>query len=74
MRYLDLVLDKAMQNDGSFKTTSKGNLPTRIVKQASELLPEFAVSEYERHISISEYVHIPVIGIGDSGFIRITNL
>lgn len=55
MRYLDLVLDKAMQNDGSFKTTSKGNLPTRIVKQASELLPEFAVSEYERHISISEY-------------------
>jgi len=55
MRYLELVLDEAMQNDGSFKATSKGNLPTKIVKQASELLPEFAVSQFERHISISEY-------------------
>ncbi|MDB2387381.1 SEC-C domain-containing protein [Shewanella sp.] len=55
MRYLALILDEATQNDGSFKATSKGNLPTKIVKQASELLPEFAVSELERHISISEY-------------------
>lgn len=55
MRYLELLLDEAMQSDGSFKATSKGNLPTKIVKQASELLPEFAVSEFERHISISEY-------------------
>ncbi len=55
MRYLALILDEAMQSDGSFKTTSKGNLPTKIVKQANELLPEFAVSEFERHISISEY-------------------
>ncbi|MEZ9240205.1 SEC-C metal-binding domain-containing protein [Vibrio sp. nBUS_14] len=55
MRYLKLILDEAMQNDGSFKATSKGNLPTIIVKQASELLPEFAVSQFERHISISEY-------------------
>ncbi|MEZ9231572.1 YecA family protein [Vibrio amylolyticus] len=55
MRYLALILDEAMQNDGSFKATSKGNLPTKIVKQASELLPEFAVSQFERHISISEY-------------------
>ncbi|WP_076538052.1 SEC-C metal-binding domain-containing protein [Shewanella sp. UCD-KL21] len=55
MRYLALILDEAMQNGGSFEATSKGNLPTKIVKQASELLPEFAVSEFERHISISEY-------------------
>jgi len=55
MRYLELILDEAMQSDGSFKATSKGNLPTKIVKQASELLPEFAVSQFERHISISEY-------------------
>lgn len=55
MRYLELVLGEAMQNDGSFKATSKGNLPTKIVKQASELLPEFAVSQFERPISISEY-------------------
>ncbi|MEZ8302306.1 SecC motif-containing protein [Vibrio splendidus] len=55
MRYLALIVEEAMQNDGSFKATSKGNLPTKIVKQASELLPEFAVSQFERHISISEY-------------------
>lgn len=55
MRYLALILDEAMQNDGSFKATSKGNLPTKIVRQASELLPELAVSQFERHISISEY-------------------
>lgn len=55
MRYLVLMLDEAVQSDGSFKATSKGNLPTKIVKQASELLPEFAISQFERHISISEY-------------------
>ena len=55
MRYLALMLDEAMQSDGSFRATSKGNLPTKIVKQASELLPEFAVSLFERHISSSEY-------------------
>ncbi|RCU51055.1 SecC motif-containing protein [Corallincola holothuriorum] len=55
MRYLALILDEAMQNGGSFKATSKGNLPIKIVKSASELLPEFAVSQFERHISISEY-------------------
>lgn len=55
MRYLALILDEAMQSDGSFKATSKGNLPTKIVKQANELLPEFAVSQFEWHISISEY-------------------
>lgn len=55
MRYLTLILDEAMKNDGSFKATSKGNLPTKLVKQASELLPEFAVSQFEINISISEF-------------------
>jgi hypothetical protein len=55
MRYLALILDEAMQNDGSFKATPKGNLPTNIVKQATALLPEFAVSKYPVNISISEY-------------------
>ncbi|MEZ8223566.1 YecA family protein [Vibrio splendidus] len=55
MRYLQLIVDEAMQNDGSFKATSKGNLPTKIVKLASELLPEFTVFQFERNISISEY-------------------
>ncbi|WP_428243067.1 hypothetical protein [Gynuella sp.] len=55
MRYLTLILDEAMQNDGSFKATSKGNLPAKLVKQASELLPEFAIATYERDISLSEF-------------------
>ncbi len=55
MRYLNLILDEAMAHEGSFKATSKGNLPAKLVKQASELLPEFAVSQFTRHISISEF-------------------
>ncbi|MGI3477015.1 YecA family protein [Providencia stuartii] len=55
MRYLALILDEAMAQSGSFKATSKGNLPTKLVTQASELLPEFAVAQFERDISISEF-------------------
>jgi hypothetical protein len=55
MRYLALILDEAMAQEGAFKATSKGNLPTKLVKQASELLPEFAVAQFEREISISEF-------------------
>ncbi|WP_396587986.1 YecA family protein [Bermanella sp. R86510] len=55
MRYLNLILDEAMANEGTFKATSKGNLPARLVKQASELLPEFAVAQFESDISISEF-------------------
>lgn len=55
MRYLTLILDEAMAQDGSFKATSRGNLPAKLVKKASELLPEFAVAQFERHISISEF-------------------
>lgn len=55
MRYLALILDEAMAQEGSFKATSKGNLPTKIVKQASELLPELPVAEFEFVQSISEF-------------------
>ncbi len=55
MRYLALIFEEAMAQDGSFKATTKGNLPAKLVKQASELLPEFAVSQFERDISISEF-------------------
>lgn len=55
MRYLALILDEAMGHEGSFKATSKGNLPAKLVKQASELLPEFAVSQFSRDISIHEF-------------------
>jgi hypothetical protein len=55
MRYLALILDEAMQHDGAFKATSKGNLPAKLVKQASDVLPEFAVAQYQTVPSISEY-------------------
>lgn len=55
MRYLAIILDEAMQQGGSFKATSKGNLPAKIAKQASELLPEFVVSEFAKPVSISEF-------------------
>tara|TARA_R110001592_G_scaffold64641_1_gene198612 strand:- start:603 stop:1607 length:1005 start_codon:yes stop_codon:yes gene_type:complete len=55
MRYLALILDESMENGGSFKATSKGNLPAKLVKQASELLPGFAVSQFPINISISEF-------------------
>ena len=56
MRYLELILDEAMEQDGSFKATAKGNLPAKLVKKASELLPEFAIAEFETAPSISDYV------------------
>ena len=56
MRYLALILDEAVQQGGSFKATAKGNLPAKLVKQATELLPEFAVAEFEAVPSISEYM------------------
>lgn len=55
MRYLELILDEAIQQGGSFKSTSKGNLPAKLVKLASDLLPEFPVAKYRTHISINEY-------------------
>jgi len=55
MRYLEIILDEAMAQGGSFKATTKGNLPVKLVKQASALLPEFAVAQFERDIGISEF-------------------
>lgn len=55
MRYLELILDEGMQQEGSFKSTSKGNLPVKLVKQASALLPEFEVNQSLTNISISEF-------------------
>lgn len=55
MCYLQLMLDTAMQSGGSFKATSKGNLPASLVKQASALLPQFAVAPLEVDLSISEF-------------------
>lgn len=55
MCYLALILEEAMAQDGSFKATEKGNLPTKLVKQASGLLSEFAVSQFETGLSISEF-------------------
>ncbi|WP_202945279.1 hypothetical protein [Hahella chejuensis] len=55
MRYLALIIDEAMAQEGALKATSKGNLPAKLVKQTSELLPEFSVAQFERDISISEF-------------------
>ncbi|WP_299493422.1 SEC-C metal-binding domain-containing protein [uncultured Shewanella sp.] len=55
MRYLSLILEEAMQHEGSIKATTKGNLPVKLVKQASALLPEFNVSLFEIELSISEF-------------------
>lgn len=55
MRYLALILDEAMENNGSFKATSRGNLPIKLVKPACDLLSEFTVSQFPINISISEF-------------------
>ncbi|HGY1052975.1 TPA: YecA family protein [Aeromonas salmonicida subsp. pectinolytica] len=55
MRYLGLMLDEAMAQSGSFNATSKGNLPTKLVKQACELLPEFAVAQCGSDLGICEF-------------------
>ena len=55
MRYLKLILDEASQNGGSFKATSKGNLPAKLVKEASNLRPEFAVAQHQTPVSICEF-------------------
>lgn len=55
MRYLEVILEALLAECGSFKATPKGNLPAKIVKQASALLPEFAVAPHNTVPSISEY-------------------
>jgi SEC-C motif len=56
MRYLQLILDEAMQQGGSFKATTKGNLPAKLVKAASDLLPEFALASLDIPPSINDFV------------------
>lgn len=53
--YLELILEEARTHSWAFKATSRGNLPAKLVKRASDLLPTFAVAEFERNISISEF-------------------
>jgi len=53
MGYLALILDEAIS---SFKATSKGTLPAKLVKQTSDLLPEFAVSQFDRWLSFRPIV------------------
>jgi hypothetical protein len=53
MRYLSIILEEAMENGGSFKLTQKGNLPKKLVMQASSIFPELPVSKYTRHITMS---------------------
>ena len=55
MRYLALILDEAMLQDGSFKATAKGNLPAKLVKQATTLLSEFAIAKFDKPISIHDF-------------------
>lgn len=55
MRYLALMLDEAMEQGGAFKLTTKGNLPTKLVKQASGYVREFGIAKYPRNISISDF-------------------
>ena len=66
MRYLALILDEAMQQEGSFKATSKGNLPLKLVKQASALLPEFAISKFDIPVSINSFA-----GVNEDKFVAL---
>lgn len=55
MRYLEIIIEEAMSNNGRFKATSKGNLPTKLVNAASALRPELSTSDYPTNVSISEF-------------------
>ncbi|RUO79967.1 SecC motif-containing protein [Idiomarina tyrosinivorans] len=55
MRYLEVILDAIIEQGGALKATTKGNLPAALVKRASELLPEFALAEFNDTVSISDY-------------------
>lgn len=55
MRYLDVIIEAIISSKGSLKGTAKGNLPAKIAKDASALLPQFAVAQFNENISISEF-------------------
>ena len=54
MRYLALILE-TIDTQGPIKLTPKGNLPVKVVNQASQLLPEFAIAKYNTIPSISDF-------------------
>lgn len=55
MSYLSMLIDEAIMQQGSFKATARGNLPTKLVKKASEKLPEFAVAQFETETGFSDF-------------------
>ena len=55
MRYLAIILDAMMENDGVIKATAKGNLPTSVVKKSGTLWEEFNNCPNRTHISLSQY-------------------
>ncbi|WP_232023595.1 hypothetical protein [Thiomicrorhabdus aquaedulcis] len=55
MRCLEIILEEAMAQGGSFKATAKGNLPTKLVARASALRLELLINKSSTNISISEY-------------------
>lgn len=58
MRYLALIVDSMLEQGGVLKATAKGNLPAKIVKQASSLQSEFAIHKYHKQDSISEFAGV----------------
>lgn len=55
MRYLQVILDEAIQQGGSFKLTPKGNLPLKLVQRAAALRAQFAIAQYSIHMSLSDF-------------------
>ncbi|GGD68392.1 YecA family protein [Lacimicrobium alkaliphilum] len=55
MSYLAVIIEQAILQGGWIKATTKGNLPAKLVKKAGELLPGFAVAQFETEPSISEF-------------------
>ncbi|CZF84044.1 SecC motif-containing protein [Grimontia marina] len=55
MRYLNVIIEAIINSKGSLKATAKGNLPAKIAKVATALLPEFATAQFNEDISISEF-------------------
>ncbi len=66
MRYLEVILNEALDNGGVFKATAKGNLPAKLVKKAAEILPELAVARLNRPITINDYA-----GVNEDKFIAL---
>lgn len=55
LRYLQLIIDAAIAQGGSFKATAKGNLPVSLVMQANAILPELPVHNIPSFILHSQF-------------------